>query len=185
MKKEGYSKNEIVKIVLKTIAGLGLVAVVVMAPGIGSVLSMFNLDGSKDRKRYRRTIDNLKKQKYINLYNKKGKNYLEITKKGKQKLVQFDYEDLKIEKPRKWDGMWRLVLFDIPEKKKRVREEVRIKLEDMGFYQIQKSAFIYPYECRDKILFIKNYWFLYESFDYLLVKDLDTDKDLKKHFKLR
>jgi phenylacetic acid degradation operon negative regulatory protein len=185
MKKEKYSKGEIAKIVLKTIAGLGLVAVVLVAPGIGPVLSMFNLDGSKDRKRYRRTVDNLKKQKYINLYNEGGKNYLEITKKGQEKIKQFDYEDLKIEKPKKWDGMWRLVIFDIPEKKKKIREEIRLKLEDMGFYQIQKSAFIYPHECRDQILFIKNYWFLYKSFDYLLVKSIDTDKDLKKHFKIR
>ncbi len=45
-------------------------------------------------------------------------------------------------------------MFDIPEKKKNAREVFRRKLNELGFYQLQKSTFIHPYECEDEINFV-------------------------------
>ena len=39
---------------------------------------------------------------------------------------------------------WRLVILDIPEKKRRESRFWK-KLKDMGFYQCQKSAWIHPF----------------------------------------
>lgn len=40
----------------------------------------------------------------------------------------------------KWDGKWRLVIWDIPEKRKAVREMFRSKIKQLGFIQFQKSV---------------------------------------------
>ena len=63
-------------------------------------------------------------------------------------------DDIKIKKPKKWDKQWRIVIFDIPEKFKGAREALREKLKELGFVELQKSVFAYPFECEDEINFI-------------------------------
>jgi DNA-binding transcriptional regulator PaaX len=47
-----------------------------------------------------------------------------------------------IKKP--WDGKWRLVIFDIPEKERRIRSLIRSKLRELGLAPIQRSVWISP-----------------------------------------
>ncbi len=77
-----------------------------------------------------------------------------ITKKGISHTKLLDLENLKINKSYKWDGKWRVVFFDIPEKERRARNALREKLRDLGFYEMQKSVFVLPYECQDEINFV-------------------------------
>ena len=39
-----------------------------------------------------------------------------------------------------WDGLWRIVIFDIPEKHSRVRNILRRRLKEWGFVRWQKSV---------------------------------------------
>ena len=84
-----------------------------------------------------------------------------ITEKGKRKVNEFDPDKLEIAKPKKWDGKWRVVIYDIPHAKKSARDALRYKLYELGFKEWQKSVFIHPYECKDQIEFIV------EFFDYI------------------
>lgn len=43
-----------------------------------------------------------------------------------------------------WDGKWRIILFDIPESKRTVRQMFRIKLLDFGARMLQSSVWITP-----------------------------------------
>lgn len=47
-----------------------------------------------------------------------------------------------ISKP--WDGKWRFVCFDIPEKHKDVRDQIRRSVKNLGFRQLQRSIWISP-----------------------------------------
>jgi len=38
---------------------------------------------------------------------------------GKKRILRYDLDNMKIKKPLKWDGYWRIVVFDIPEDEKR------------------------------------------------------------------
>ena len=60
---------------------------------------------------------------------------LRLTENGWDWLIKHKIED-QIE----WDGVWRLVIFDIPEKHKRVRETLRRRLKEWGFNPWQKSV---------------------------------------------
>ena len=44
---------------------------------------------------------------------------LVLTENGKNKALAYDLDNIKIKKPPKWDKKWRVVLFDIPEKRKK------------------------------------------------------------------
>ena len=39
-----------------------------------------------------------------------------LTKDGRKKALSFKIDEIKIKKPERWDGKWRIVVFDIPEK---------------------------------------------------------------------
>ncbi|MDD2764363.1 MAG: PaaX family transcriptional regulator C-terminal domain-containing protein [Opitutaceae bacterium] len=45
---------------------------------------------------------------------------------------------------RPWDGRWRLVLFDVPETQRALRQRLRQKLRALGFGYLQNSAWISP-----------------------------------------
>ncbi len=58
-----------------------------------------------------------------------------LTKSGKKEL-----ELRRLLKDEKWDGKWRIVIFDIPEKMRGVRKVFRSKLKEWEFEQWQKSV---------------------------------------------
>lgn len=48
-----------------------------------------------------------------------------------------------------WDGKWRLVVWDIPEKRRPARDLLRQKLKQLGFTQWQKSIWASKINCTD------------------------------------
>lgn len=77
-----------------------------------------------------------------------------------------------------------MVTFDIPEDKKKGRMALAEKLKEIGFYPMQKSVFIHPYECKDEIEFITEIFNLTPYVRFLRVKDIDIELDLKDRFHL-
>ncbi len=45
-----------------------------------------------------------------------------------------------------WDGNWRVVFFDIPEAKRKLRDDLRSELKKLGFGLWQRSAWITPFD---------------------------------------
>lgn len=109
---------------------------------------------------------------------------LVLTENGKNKVLQYNLDEIKIKKPARWDGLWRLVVFDIPENLKRGRNTLAVKLKELGFYPFQKSVFIYPYECKNEIDFIVEIFNLKPYVRFIIAKQTDIDLDLKNKFKL-
>ena len=84
------------------------------------------------------------KAKFIEKIEKNGKIYLRITSQG-QKEIQRDFPMFSLQN-RKWDGKWRIVMFDIEEVNRQVRERLRLKLKELGFGMLQESVFISPHD---------------------------------------
>lgn len=80
---------------------------------------------------------------YIEKIVKNGQVYLRLTGEGKEKLVR-DFPLLSFQK-QKWDGKWRIVLFDISELNRKKRDMLRIKLKELGFGMFQESVYISPH----------------------------------------
>ena len=59
-----------------------------------------------------------------------------LTDKGREKavLASLKFDD------KKWDGKWRLVIFDVPEKRRKARDLLRSKLKQWGFTIFQQSV---------------------------------------------
>ena len=130
-------------------------------------------------------IKNLYKSKMIDFReNKDGTVLTVLTNEGKKQILKYDIDKIEIKKQNSWDKLWRLVIFDIPEKERVGRMALAAKLKELGFYPMQKSVFIHPYECKDEIDFITEIFELAPYVRFLRVRDVDIDLDLKNHFHL-
>lgn len=139
-----------------------------------------------DRRHIREAIRRLNQKRLIDLEEKYDKLYVKITENGKKLLKNFDYDDLKLPQSKKWDKKWRLVIFDIPEKKQKERRAFSVKLKDIGFYPLQESAFIYPFDCRNEMDFICEFFSISRYVNYCTIDALDKrEGDLRNFFSLK
>ena len=133
----------------------------------------------------RTAIKNLHKSKLVDYKeNTDGTVKIILTKVGRSRILKYDLDKIEIKKPSHWDKLWRLVVFDIPEDKNLGRKALAAKLKELGFYPMQKSVFIHPYECKNEIDFITEMFELAPYVRFLRVKDVDIELDLKERFHL-
>ncbi len=80
------------------------------------------------------------------------------------------------------DGVWKLVIFDIPEKQKKVRAVLRAKLKQLHFKKWQNSIYISPYALEADIE--SEFQALADKFFIRLIKTKDINKtaDIEKMF---
>ena len=115
--------------------------------------------------------------------NPDGTITLVLTDKGKLRALTYKFQQMKIEGTG-WDGKWRIVVFDIPEKLRKGRDALREKIKELGFYELQKSVFVSPYECENEINFIIEFFDLRKYVRFGLLETIDNDLHLKKIFNL-
>lgn len=140
----------------KTALGiLGItVGVVALAafPGLAVVAKEFTRHKRKySQQAMRGTLYRLRTRGYVYIVKKDEELILHLTAKGKRALKKLRLENLAISRPARWDGRWRFVAFDIPEKKRGLRSAFRKKLEELGFVKIEKSLFAHPHPCTTEV----------------------------------
>ena len=104
-----------------------------------------------DRIDFAERIKYLRRHGMIENFVEGKEKYLEITPKGVEKLLKYRADDLQIERPKIWDGKWRVVIFDIPQKHNVDRDILRSRLLRLGFQMIQDSVYVYPFDCAKEV----------------------------------
>ena len=113
-----------------------------------------------------------------------GSFKLVLTVKGKHeaKILDLLGSSINFKKPKHWDGKWRLVLFDIPEKNRLFRDILRGHLQTLKFLKLQYSVFISPHPFEKPILELIS---LYSAQPYVRVvtaTNIDNEAVIKRHF---
>ncbi len=130
-------------------------------------------------------IRNLYKNKLVNIKeNDDGTVTIILTDSGKNKALTYDIENIKIPLMKRWDRKWRIILFDIPEKYKNARNALVKILKNMGCFQFQKSVFVHPFECRNEIDFVIEFFSMRQYVRFIVADSIDNELHLKKHFDL-
>ena len=115
----------------------------------------------------------------------KDKGFIELTEKGQREFHRLEQEAiLRSSFRRRWDKKWRMVIFDIPERYRRIRDKLRMTLQSYGFRQLQASVWIFPYDCEDIITLLKADLGVAGSVLYTIVEKLENDSRIKKEFGL-
>ena len=88
-------------------------------------------------------IYQLEKRGYLEKYKDKGIEFLRISPKGEATLES---------SKRIKDGVWKMIIFDIPENQRPVRDYLRTKLKQLGFKRWQNSIWVTPYKLPDEVV---------------------------------
>jgi len=182
--REKYAKGELAKDILKSLAIGGFLMAGLVLPNIVQLLDFFGVTKSAEKFKIIGAIERMKQKKLVRIYHKDGADVVEITELGKKKVLSYDLENIKINRPKKWDGYWRVVIFDVPEKNKKARRALNFKLNNMEFFPLQKSVFVYPFECKDEIDFVTEFFGIKKYVRFVLAKNIENDEFIRSYYNL-
>jgi len=156
-------RTKINSAIIGTIAVAGLLPVAVLAPNVLGALGKTSFLTQRKR-RMQKSFTRLVQAGYIALETEGSSKRARLTKKGEWFAARIGAGTLIPKKPRRWDGKWRMLIFDIPESRKTHRDVFRRKLIDLGFERIQDSVWRHKYPCQKEIEFLSH---LYEIYPYV------------------
>ena len=108
---------------------------------------------------------------------------IKLTAEGKRVAGKYQIDELTLARPKKWDGKWRIVVFDIPNSSTFVRNVFRRKLKELGFYQLQKSIWVHPFECREEVALLREFLgATAKQIRFIEATKIERDDFLHKHF---
>jgi len=162
-----------------------------LVPGLIKALGSLDFSGGENigdrytKKQINNALGGLKRKKFIKIIRgKDGKFKIKLTNKGRKRVLQLSIETVSIVKPEKWDGKWRIVIFDIPMKFNQARHALRRKIKELGLKQLQRSVWVFPYDCEDEILFVAEAFEVEKYVEIITAEKVLHEKVLKDAFKL-
>jgi DNA-binding transcriptional regulator PaaX len=138
--------------------------------------------GPDGKPKYYSTLYNLKRNGYLQDKKLKNEKYYRLTERGKSVVRGLILE--KRIRNKKWDGKWYVLIFDIPEKRRSYRDNLTKILKNIGLYQLQKSAWIFPYNVINYLYEILPGFREGDWFEYLIVSKISSHEKLVKYFNL-
>lgn len=171
-------RENIKRIALGTVQTAGILALAIAVPNaIQGFYKLGLLPGSRPSESIRRSYLRLIKSGHL----KRERNGVSLTAKGERELRRLQLRTPSM-RPRKWDGKWRVVAFDIPERKKGFRNKVRLMIREIGFVRLQDSVWVYPFDCEDLITLLKADLRIGREILYMIVDQLEGDARLRQEF---
>ncbi|MDO8436082.1 MAG: hypothetical protein Q7S82_01680 [bacterium] len=124
-------------------------------------------------------LNSLKRNGFIGIKNDKE---IQLSSKGRTEIIKYKIKS-KIEK-QKWDGQWRAICWDVPEISRNDRNFLRRQIKWLGFKELQKSFWVFPYEFKEEIQelieLVKRD--LAGDIRFLLINKIENDDDLREYF---
>jgi len=184
--------GELREIVLRSLALCCIVGGTIVFPSlpivIGSIMKLveeikeFKIPQSK----IKRVLKNLEKREIVFLEKKDKEVFVHIKDKENICILKYSLKTLLDFKKKKkdWRGKWFLVIFDVPEEQKNKRNYLRNFLHQLGFFPYQKSVYLFPYECREEIAFIKKIVEGESYIKYIMAEEIEDENTVKRFFNL-
>ena len=145
----------------------------------------YKLDNRKFRQNFSSTFYYLKKRGMVNIIYSDKQIHISLSREGKKLAGKYQIDDLKINKPKKWDNQWRILIFDVPDKYKTKREALRGKLKELNLYQLQKSVWVCPYNFEKEVEILRNFFvFTKNEMKIIIARSIQDDAEVIKFFKL-
>lgn len=181
-RRRGYLRDAL----LASLVISGVVLVASIAPNAFAQLRYLpSMKRAQLRYQAKTTLGRLVAQGLIVFEKRNGKNYARITPAGQKTLALEQQKATLIDgKKRRWDKRWRVIIFDIPEKRRRTRDSLRITMRKLGFARLQDSVWVYPYDCEDLMALLKADLKLGVAVLYMVVEHIENDKHLRAEFGL-
>ena len=185
---EDKSNPTVQEVLLLLAAGAFLIASFI-TPGLPLALKPF-IDYKREKDyqkwkqfnqaRLKQVLKRLKEQKVVEILPTKYEDIIKITDRGKRKILRFKLDKLQLKK--KWDGKWRLIIYDVAKEKKRERDYLREILKRLKCFQLQKSVYLTPFKCEDEIEYIRQLFGIGDEVKILKVASLENEGPFRDYF---
>lgn len=183
-------KKEIGSVILKGILASGGIVIAATSPYFLSralpkifKYAKYELKKRKKLDNFKRSFYYLKSQDMIRIEDRGGQIHISLTEEGKKKAGKYQIDDLRIKKAKKWDGKWRVLIFDIKEQHKIKREALRGKIKELGLYQLQESVWVCPYEFQKEMDVLRKFFVLnQDDMKVITASEIENDGKIKKFF---
>lgn len=180
--KQRAKRRNIKRIVLQSVAAVGIIGVAIVAPNVlGAMKKLGLLPKRYDLGNIERARKDLVRDGFLR-YDKAG--MLRLTGKGEAQMRMLELSEYGKKVKRRWDGRWRVLTFDVPEYRKGLRDKIRRTLSAIGFVRLQDSVWVYPYDCEDLIVLLKADFKIGKDVLYMIVDELEYDGPIRKQFEL-
>ncbi len=170
---------------LRTLYVGGALTLMMLAP------KMTRLIGSLDRGKqhridlYRRIQNAQRFLKYQGLVRENAQGRLVLTEHGKQRIEKTLLKEYIIPPPVIWNGKWHILLFDIKERRRRIRGQLRNLLRGTGFVRLQDSAWVHPFPCDEFVALVRAHLSSgVGELRHITADALESDRALRDHFHL-
>ena len=176
-------KENIQRALLGAMLTTGLLLVAVTAPNMLRVLK--HVPDYRFRYRIDVAAKRLVQKGKAEWVKRDGKSFLRITEKGRQEIAyEQERVSLTTRKQKRWDGKWRMVVFDVPERRRSVRFRLRGVMREVGFMRLQDSVWVYPYDCEEFVTLLKAELKIGKEVLYAIVDVIEYDKPIRTYFHL-
>ncbi|MDP2655043.1 MAG: CRISPR-associated endonuclease Cas2 [bacterium] len=175
-------------LILRTLAVGGILSVALVVPKTLTLLKKLDRAAVNRKDLYRRITQSITKLEHSGLVQtsgERGHRKIVLTEKGREMIETIYASEYRIHEPVFWDGKWRVVMFDIREKRRKARSQLRSLLTGAGFLRLQDSVWIHPYPCDEFIGLVRAH--LKSGTGEMLsfvAEALESDKRLREHFRL-
>jgi len=180
-------RGQIQKALLTTLLIGGMIAI-----GAAPRINILKLLGNKKRNQYRLkhqvndALIRLSRKGLVAFVIKDGRKFARLTPAGSQRLkLEQEKAALLLQRKKRWDKRWRVIIFDIPERRRGVRSRLRAIMQECGFVRLQDSVWVYPHDCEDLTVLMKAELKTGSSILYMVVEKIENDAWLKKHFSIK
>lgn len=133
------------------------------------------------RRSFQRALKRLERKHLIGIRTARGREEWYLTDSGEELARRLRLR-LSTTSPKRWDGKWRLVIFDIPERVRGRRDFLRKELGDLGFHPLQKSVWVTPYPLPDEFSEFISDLALGKHFRIVTADHIRDDDDLRELF---
>ena len=175
-------------LILRTLVMTGGISVALVAPKTLGLLKKLDRAAANRKDLYRRITQAITRLEHAGLVRTSGqyaKRRVVLTQKGRTMVNTIYVSEYRIPEQAFCDGKWRIVMFDIREKRRRTRSQLRSLLASAGFLRLQDSVWVYPYPCDEFIGLVRAH--LKSGTGEILsftADALESDRKLREHFHL-
>jgi len=166
------------EIILRTISTAGILSVALLAPNALQALKKLGFIEGRRIESIKSAQRRLVKAGLLAY----DHGHLKLTSNGETRLRQLELHNYQLKKPRRWDGKWRVLIFDIKEERRLLRSKIRATLIAIGFTRLQDSVWVYPYDCEDLIVLLKSDFKVGHELLYLIVDSIENDNWIREKF---
>ncbi len=176
--------------------GGGLLATLTFAPSAIAVLAGIGYamkgasraEANRRKQKLSSSLQYLKRKNYVRVASTTRGVSIELTDKGRKRAAWMQKKRpllQPIARPREWDAKWRVILFDISAEERAKRNAFRGFIRRLGAVMLQKSVWIYPFDCAEQVRLLREFFGLTDAeLRVIVARDIGDDSSFRKIFKI-